>query len=323
MQNHRLCLHGAAGSSQAGTSTRALQSRAIEKALAALIGSIVRPETFSAFYRRIEMHIESPNARARRAFWIPLAISLLLHAVVLSIRLSSPGPASRQTTNKTAPSRLDVVISKPDQAVPKVLPKQPATPEKRLVQKKPSITVPQQTWSVAERKDMDDFLNELATEPRPPPAPTLSQRAMAMARAIGRQQEHEEDEADQQSTNARVVEPFSLQMYFDAFIRKMNQSAAFVKRETTTHGSHKALVQVILNPDGSLKSYRVIRASDQKAEIAYIKSVVDLAAPFSAFPSDIRNGMDSFAVLLCIFPGRAGEAGGGFSRSFGGQDCRD
>ncbi len=291
----------------------------------ALIGSVAQPETFSAHYRRIEMPIESPNARAWKALWLPLAISLLLHAAVLAIRLSSPGPQRATNANKTAPSRLDVVISKPDRAVPtlpNILPKQPTTPGKRLVQKKPSITVPQQTWSIAEHKEMDDFLNELATEPKPP-TPTLSQRAMAMARAIGRQQEHEEEESEQQSANARVVEPFSLQMYFDAFIRKMNQSAAFVKREPRTQGSHKALVQVVLNPDGSLKRYRVIRASDQKAEITYIKSVIDLAAPFSAFPSDLRNGMDSFAVLLCILPAHGGDSGGGFSRSFGGQDCKD
>ena len=217
----------------------------IENALlVALIESIAQPETFSAHYRRIEMHIESPNARARKALWFPVAISLLLHAAVLAIRLSSPGPQRAANANKTAPSRFDVVIAKPVRvvpALPKIAPKQPSTPVKRLVQKKPGITVPQQTWSIAEHKEMDDFLNELATEPKPP-TPTLSQRAMAMARAIGRQQEHEEEESEQQSANARVVEPFSLQMYFDAFIRKMNQSAAFVKREPGTLGSHKALV---------------------------------------------------------------------------------
>ncbi len=277
------------------------------------------------------MLIESPNARAWKAFWLPLAISLLLHVVVLSIRLSSLGPAVRRATSssKTAPSRLDVVISNPPPVEPKVqkAPEVPTknreAPQKRLVQKQPSITAPQQTWSIAERKEMDDFLNELATAPKPPPPPPLSQRAMAMARTIGRQREHEEEAAEQQSANASAVEPFSVQMYFDAFIRKLNKSAAFVKREPRAQGSRKALVQVILNPDGSLKRYRVIRAADQKAEIAYIRSVIDLAVPFSAFPSDIRNGMDSFAVLLCIFPGREGESGGGFSRSFGDQDCKD
>ena len=271
------------------------------------------------------MNMDSPNARAWKAFWLPFAISLLLHAVVLSIRLSSPGPTSLQATNadKAAPSRLDVVIAKPEHAVPRLLPQQPGVLEKRLAQKKPNLTVPEKSWSIAERKEMADFLNELAATPKPPAGIELSQRALAMARAVGRQRESEAEESPPQAANTRIVEPLSLQMYFDAFIRKLNRGAAFVKREPGGNGFHKALVQIILNPDGSLKSYHVIRASDQQVEIAYIKSVVDLAAPFSAFPSDIRSAMDSFSVLLCIFPGREGEGSGGFSRSFGGQDCKD
>jgi hypothetical protein len=119
-----------------------------------------------------------------------------------------------------------------------------------------------------------------------------------------------------------VVEPFSLEMYFDAFVRKLNRSAAFVKNEQRTRGLRKALVRIALNADGSLKSYRVLRSGDQVAEIAYIKSVVDRAAPFSAFPPDIRKTTDSLSILMCIYPAHDGE-GGGFSRSFGGQDCRD
>lgn len=170
---------------------------------------------------------------------------------------------------------------------------------------------------------MDDFLDELAATSKPPTGHELSRRALATAEETGHQQENESGESARQTANTEIVEPFSVQMYFDAFIRKMNRSAAFIKREPGSKGSRKALVQVILNPDGSLRSYRVIRASDQQAEIAYIKRVVNLAAPFSAFPPDIRSAMDSFSVLLCIFPGREGEDGGRFSRSFSGQDCID
>lgn len=123
------------------------------------------------------------------------------------------------------------------------------------------------------------------------------------------------------SLDNKTVEPFSLQMYFDAFVRKLNQSSAFVKNDPRARGSRKALVQIVLKPDGSLKSYRVIRAADQQAQIAYIKQVIDLASPFSAFPQDIRRAMDSFSVLICIYPPREGESGGGFTRSFGSQDC--
>jgi hypothetical protein len=111
-------------------------------------------------------------------------------------------------------------------------------------------------------------------------------------------------------------------MYFDAFIRKLNRSAAFVKNEKRASGSHKALVEIALNADGSLKSYRVLRSGDQAAEIAYIKSVVERASPFSAFPPDIRRAVDSLSINMCIRPADDG-IGGGFSRSYGDQDCRD
>lgn len=81
-------------------------------------------------------------------------------------------------------------------------------------------------------------------------------------------------------------------------------------------------MQIALNADGSLKDYRVLRSADQQAEIAYVKRVLDRAAPFSAFPPDIRRATDSLTILMCIYPPHDGE-GGGFSRSFGGEDCRD
>jgi hypothetical protein len=175
---------------------------------------------------------------------------------------------------------------------------------------------------------MDKFLNELATQSHPPTGRELSQSALAVARQIGRYPEDDGgDEASGQPTaNGKVVEPFSLEMYFDAFVRKLNRSAAFVKNDLRDRGSvrglRKALVQISLNSDGSLKSYRVLHSADQEAEIAYIKSVIDRASPFSAFPPDIRNGRDSLSILMCIYPAHAGE-GGGFSRSFGAQDCKD
>jgi hypothetical protein len=123
-------------------------------------------------------------------------------------------------------------------------------------------------------------------------------------------------------SNGKSVEPFSWEMYFDAFVRKLNRSAAFVKRDLPSRGTRKALVRISLNADGSLKTYQVLRAADQEAELDYIKRVIDQASPFSAFPPDIRSATDSLTILMCIFPPRDGE-GGGFARSFGGQDCRN
>lgn len=143
-----------------------------------------------------------------------------------------------------------------------------------------------------------------------------------MAKSEGRRLQKQDEAAEAESSvNSKAVEPFSLQMYFDAFVRKLNQSSAFIKNDPRSRGSHKALVQIVLRPDGTLKNYRVLRAADQQAQIAYIKNVIDLASPFSAFPPDIRGAMESFSVLICIFPAREGESGGGFTRSFGGRDC--
>jgi hypothetical protein len=180
------------------------------------------------------------------------------------------------------------------------------------------------TWSNAERADMNKFLDELGAQAKPASGQELSKKALAMARQMGRSMD--EDGADSESKpatgNGKVIEPYSLAMYFDAFIRKLNRSAAFVKNEKRVNGSHKALVEIALNADGSLKSYRVLRSGDQAAEIAYIKSVVERASPFSAFPPDIRRAVDSLSINMCIRPADDG-SGGGFSRSYGDQDCRD
>lgn len=173
---------------------------------------------------------------------------------------------------------------------------------------------------------MDRFLNELAVESRPKTGHELSQKALAQAREVGRrpQDDGEEAPAGMPTSNGRSIEPFSWEMYFDAFVRKLNRSAAFVQREPGSRESRatgKALVRISLNADGSLKSYRVLRAADREMELDYVKRVVEQASPFSAFPPDIRSATDSLTILLCIFPPREGE-GGGFARSFGDQDCK-
>ena len=174
---------------------------------------------------------------------------------------------------------------------------------------------------------MDRFLNELAKPVKPATQPAsgdLAQSARAMARQMGQTapDDVEQEASGAPAAAAKTVEPFSLEMYFDAFVRKLNRSAAFVKNDPRASGSRKALVEISLNPDGSLSGYRVLRSGDQAAEIAYIKSVIDRASPFSAFPPDISNVRNSLTIRMCIFPARAG-GGSGFSRSFGGEDCRD
>lgn len=289
--------------------------------------------------------MEPRNVHARKPIQLAIAISLLLHAAVLFINFSSPSPISGPAANSdhltgaTRP-RLLVTIVKPAKQAAKIMPpqrhettqvnpirKQAGAPKKQVERRKlsaPGGAWATRQWTDAERADMDKFLNGLSTAPKAPAGRELSQRALAMARQMEQnQQQGAEDEAsDLPAAGGKVIEPFSLEMYFDAFIRKLNRSAAFVKNDPGARGTRKALVQITLNPDGTLKSYRVLRSADQAVQIAYIKSVLDRASPFSAFPPDIRNARDSLSILMCIFPANEGE-GSGFLRSFGGQDCKD
>lgn len=287
--------------------------------------------------------MEYRRTRAQKSLWLAVVISLLLHAAVLFINYSAPDPLSGQAatptnednSNNVARPRLIASLTrqaKPVQTPPPPgalnTPSKPATASAKAVKQKkllaPTGVWATRSWSTAERADMNKFLSELSTQAKPPSGQELSKMALATARQLGRvaQDGSEDDAVGQATANGKAVDPYSLEMYFDAFVRKMNRSAAFVKNDPRVRGAHKALVQISLNSDGSLKSYRVLRSGDQEAEIAYIKSVVERASPFSAFPPDIRKARDSLTIMMCIYPANAG-GGGGFSRSFGDQDCKD
>lgn len=289
--------------------------------------------------------MESRNARARKSLRLAALISLLLHAAVLFIGFSSSTPRSGSAENHGNSTRaalpgLIATFVRPAKPLPLVPPlrrrkaeplttigKRAGPPEKQAEQRKLTASNDAwktRSWSSAERADMNKFLQGLSPQPKPPTGDELVQRSLAMARQFGRypQGEAGEETPERQTANGKAVEPFSMEMYFDAFVRKLNRSAAFVPYATGVRGSRKALVRISLNADGSLKSYRVLRAADQGAVIDYIKRVVERASPFSAFPPDIRNVRDSLSILMCIYPAHAGE-GGGFSRSLGAQDCQD
>ena len=292
--------------------------------------------------------LESPYLQVRKSFLLAMALSLLLHAVVLFVGYSSsnflpPSGADAERQEMPPQRRLIATLARSPVSPPRPssvdasrpVPKPSAPSSKRLLSPKKSastkhLSVPadplaNRKWSTAERADMRGFLSELAAEAKPPPSgQTLPAKALAMARQMGRSTV--EDGVDRESKPAsgkgKPVDRYSLEMYWDGFLRKLNRSAAFVENERRARGQRKALVEISLNSDGSLKDYRVLYAADQGAEIAYIKRVVERATPFSAFPPDIRKERDSMSIRMCVYPAGEGE-GGGFSRSWGSQGCRD
>lgn len=279
--------------------------------------------------------MEFRTTRPRHPLRLAILVSLLLHGAILWLDASTrknAGPVGQSGTSQKRP-RLVATLARPTPSTPPpATPQRPAAtlrkpassskkPAARPVLSAPNGAWAARAWSRDERSEMDKFLNE--PPPPAPPARPLAETALAMARQLGHSQEGGEEEAQGAPTaNGKPADRFSLELYFDAFVRKMNRSAAFVKNDPRAMGHRKALVQISLNPDGSLKSYKVLRAADQQAEIAYIKSVLERAAPFSAFPADIRSATDALNIQMCIYPPNA-NGNSGFSRSFSAQDCRD
>ena len=264
---------------------------------------------------------------------VALAVSLAFHLTLLFFKFSTPQEAFVPQPSR-APSQLDIRLSPPDRIAPlPALPQQaaptqsPAKPRRQATQLQPAqiVAEAEKTWTTAEKDEMNRFLNELGTQSKPPSGTELARRALAMARTLGKQDERNDELAEiTQRLRAANVEPLSLELYFEALFRKLNSSAAMVKNNARSAGAHVAVVRVTVNPNGSVRSFTVLQSADQQTEIAYIKSVVERAAPFAAFPSDIRSATDALILQICIQPKGFGTGDGSqFTRMSRGQSCRE
>jgi len=269
----------------------------------------------------LPMFFSHPPSARRSLAWA-LIVSILVHAVLL---LVSPQPPEPETPPQRLEARLGP-LSKPaprPETPPAVA--QPRTPTEKSTKSSPRLlTTPapsrhavaeERRWTAAEKADMNRFLDELDKAPRP----TLAERSLAMAREqakeIARQDETGAASLELRP-NAAPPDPFSLSMYVEGLLKRLNRSAGFVKNDPRTKGVKTASVQFRINPDGSLKSFEVINEADQAGEIAFIRSVVERAVPFAPFPADIDKSARSLTMTICIRP--AGSGGGfGFSRSSG------
>lgn len=254
-----------------------------------------------------------------------IAASLAIHALALFVPRHDPaggGGGLPRLEARLAPrqsSEADVVppLPKPEPAVASRKSNKARARSRMMTTTKPGgpSVAAAPKWTAAEKAEMDGFLNELAAQPKP----TLAQRSVAMARQYGQQMARQDAAGEatlEMRPNGPPADPFSLEMYLDALVRRLNRSAGFVRNDPRSRGVHSAAVQFRLNPDGSLKSFVVLNAADQADEIAFIKSVIERSVPFSPFPPDIDKAARSLGVTICIRPG-AGDAGMGFSRTDG------
>lgn len=274
----------------------------------------------SARLRMPAMYFPEKSFEQRGLVW-SIVGSLAVHACVLLLPHHPPAGDARAAPRLEArlgPSQVAAEPPSPPRAQPvSARPKRGrGVSSSRLVA---AARSPAPTWSVPEKAEMDGFLDELAKQSERATKPTLAERSMAMAREAGRQMARQDAENGtmlELRPNAPPVNPFSLEMYLDAMIRRLNRSAGFARNDPRARGVRNAAVQFRLNPDGSLKSFVVLNAADQAGEIAFIKAVIEQSAPFSPFPPEIDRAARSLGVTICIRPGW-GDAGMGFSRTDG------
>lgn len=267
-------------------------------------------------------------APRQRALGVAIAASLILHALILFAPHQGPREANRPA------GRLQATLAPPATPAPAAPPsrKAAARPQgaNRILALKKAPGRPadshQPQWTTAEREDMNKFLRELDDQAKA--GPDLAQRSLAMAREIGRETgrqqarlEEAEGETLERLPNSPPADPFSLEMYLDGLVKKLNRSAAFVKNDPRNRGMRTAAVLIRLNPNGSLRTFQVLNAADQQDEIAFIKSVVEQAVPFPAFPPDLRKSAQSLGMVICILPATADGGGFGFTRTGNGRHC--
>lgn len=252
-----------------------------------------------------------------------LAASLLGHGLVLLIPQHEPAAGAARPARFEARLAAPAPVESPPAAA--LAARAPAASRPRLLTAKPArgpAVAASPKWSVAEKAEMNRFLDELGEQAKARPTPTLAQRSLAMAREQGRQlaqQDSEREATLERRPNSAEPDPFSLDLYVDGLVKRLNRSAAFVRNDPRSRGVQAAMVQFRLNPDGTLKSFVVLNAADQGDEIAFIKSVVERSAPFSPFPADLDRAARSLAMLICIKPATGG--GFGFTRNANGRGC--
>lgn len=275
--------------------------------------------------------LESPRPTPA-IHWV-LAISVLLHLVVLLVPLVSP-PSPLKLS-----SRMEATLTPrpgPEKPVVTPLPQEarppsaaPPPPRKKILTRGANTAagVGQPKWSVAQKNEMNRFLDDLAGQQRAQSAPSLAEQSRGQAREIARNAARQQNampaelrEGVERIPNSPDPHPLSLEMYFEGMIKRLNRSATFVKQEGQ-NGNQGAAVLIRVNPDGSLNRFAILNAGDQQGQIAYVEAVVRQSIPFLPFPKDIRQSAQTLSLIICIRPNQREDSRATFSRLSSARSC--
>ena len=249
---------------------------------------------------------ERRAASKRKSLHIALALSLALHALAIfyPLLLDQPlGGADESRYHVQAP--LQARIHKRAQVAPPPAATKP-TPAQQKDTRAKVLSSKQGKWRT-----------QAPPAEKQPSGAELAARARAMARGMGNIEEDagEDAESTRQEAKLKEIDPLSLEWYFNSFITKLNRSARFVERPAPSKGYRAAEVKLIINREGKLVDYKIIRAADRHIEVAYIEAVARQAAPFAPFPADIAKKTDTLPLTICIQPPGESSSSYGFTRT--------
>jgi len=267
---------------------------------------------------------------ARRNFTVALIASLVLHALVLSIRFRFP----ELDLNRSRDSQLEVVLVNSKSATRPVEPQARAqanldgggnTDENRIAK---TPLPPQRHQSdgdelVAAQRKVQELearqqalltqveqaktapsQNERTTpeEPEPPspqPGTDLAQTAIAMARMeaqIARQIEEYNKRPRKKFVGARTTEAVEAQ-YVEDWRQKVERVGNLNYPEAAKGKLYGSLVlSVAIRADGEVDAIEVSRPSGHRVLDDAARRIVEMAGPFGAFPPRLRQNVDILVI---------------------------
>ena len=271
-----------------------------------------------------------------RALALALSISIVLHAIVLSVQFRLPDSMPR-----LAPSQLDVVLvnsktrSKPDD--PDVhaqanldgggdtdLTRRPKSPfpvlqstergadlKRTQRQLKELEARQQQLASQQSRERVTDAEPKSRSDTRAPPSGAeLSEAALVIARMeaqIARQIEEYNKRPRKTFVGARAAE-VRYALYAEDWRQKIERIGNLNYPESARGKIYGSLrLSVSINHDGTVAGMDLEQSSGQKILDAAAQRIVQIGAPYARFPADIRKDTDILVITRTWHFARGGK----------------
>lgn len=142
-----------------------------------------------------------------------------------------------------------------------------------------------------------DVINVLEPYPTSNEHPQISlQDLLKTATAIAREQSSEQTVRNIEGDEATDTEE---EYYLKAWLKKIQEIGQLNYPQEAVEKKlyGKLRLYVSIKPDGSVKETRVVRSSGHEVLDEAAKHIVELAAPFSAFPPSMRESLDVLEIV--------------------------